>query len=132
DRSRGDAALRALRGRHQALPKPAELRLEGWQGRAARSARKTRFRVRVSRRVAREGRGALSHERRGALRGLHLHRAAGSEASQGRRLIEPASSPVSSKTMLTAILIAASTLILVVGIIVPPYFRARSERRKIE
>jgi len=34
----------------------------------------------------------------------------------------------SSKTLLTAILIMASTVILIVGILLPPYLRARSER----
>jgi hypothetical protein len=35
-----------------------------------------------------------------------------------------------SKTMLTAVLIAASTVALVLAIVLPPYLRARSERRQ--
>jgi hypothetical protein len=42
----------------------------------------------------------------------------------------PNSDSAFSKTMLTAVLIGASTLILVAAIVVPPYLRDRSERRQ--
>jgi hypothetical protein len=45
-------------------------------------------------------------------------------------MAKPESPSVFSKTTLTAVLIAASTLILVVAIVLPPYLRARSEQRQ--
>jgi hypothetical protein len=51
-------------------------------------------------------------------------------AGYGNRMATPTSDPAFSKTMLTAVLIAASTLILVAGIVLPPYLRSRSEQRQ--
>jgi len=38
----------------------------------------------------------------------------------------------SSRSALSAILIALATLVVVAGILVPPYWRARNERRRVE